>query len=115
MTTAPTVLYYSPKQKASIFLETLNDLGARTDADGYLPSVTRIIFPDLSLAPSFPQNMIKLDTGLYYFQYTLPAGGTAIGSYLVDVAYFQPVTAHPITAIYQLIVNAPFGSYSITI
>ncbi len=63
-----TVLYYSPGQKATIFLETLNGSGVRED--GYVPAVTRVVFPDLSLAAGFPQNMVKLDVGLYFFQFT---------------------------------------------
>lgn len=108
-----TVLYYSPKQKASIFLETFDNVGVR--ADGYAPVVTRVIFPDLSLAGGFPQEMVKLDVGLYFFQFTLPSGANAIGSYLVDVLYNKPNTNSYLTAIYQLVVNAPYGSYSVTL
>lgn len=105
-----TVLYYSPGQKATIFLDTLDGYGIR--ADGYTPSVTRVIFPDLSLAADFPQAMIKLDTGLYYFQFTLPIGATAIGSYLVDVTYNVPHTVTYLQTLYQMVVTAPYGIYS---
>lgn len=107
-----TVLYHSPGQKASIFLETLNASGLR--ADGYIPVVTRVIFPDLSLAADYPQDMVKLDIGLYLFQFTLPTNGTSIGSYLVDVLYNQPGTTNYFNAIYQIVVSAPFGNYSVT-
>lgn len=107
-----TVLYHSPGQKASIFLETLDSAGLR--ADGYLPVVTRVIFPDLSLAEAFPQAMIKLDVGLYYFQFTLPTSGVSIGSYLVDVLYNQPGTSDYFNTLYQIIVTAPYGMYSVT-
>lgn len=107
-----TVLYHSPGQKASIFLETLNGAGVR--ADGYLPQVTRVIFPDLSLAADFPQDMVKLDTGLYFFQFTLPINGNSIGSYLVDVLYNKPGTTDYYNALYQIVVSAPFGNYSVT-
>src|ERR1700729_1504039 len=43
-------------------------------ADGYydLPLVNRIIFPSLIDATGYPQQMVRIDTGLYYFQFTLP-------------------------------------------
>lgn len=104
-------LSYFPGQKASIFLETLNDAGVR--ADGYVPVVTRIIFPDLSLAADFPQFMAPLDVGLYYFQFTLPTNAVAIGSYLVDVTYNKPGTEEYFTQLYHIVVNAPYGVYSI--
>jgi len=112
-----TQLYYFPGQKATIFLETLDSNLQRADGylpyDGYMtPVITRVVFPDLSLAAGFPQSMVKLDTGLYYFQFTLPVGATAVGSYLVDVTYNGPGTSNFYTKIYQLIVNAPFGNYS---
>lgn len=107
-----TVLYHSPGQKASIFLETLDQAGLR--ADGYIPVVTRVIFPDLSLAADFPQDMVKLDIGLYFFQFTLPLNGASIGSYLVDVLYNQPGTEDYYNKLYQIVVNAPFGNYSVT-
>ncbi len=107
-----TVLYHFPGQKASIFLETLDDSGLR--ADGYLPVVTRVIFPDLSLAEDFPQSMTKLDIGLYFFQFTLPTTGSSIGSYLVDVLYNKPGTTDYFNTLYQIVVTAPFGNYSIT-
>jgi hypothetical protein len=104
-------LQYSPGQLATIFLETLDSTGAR--ADGYaLPLITRVITPSLSLDPAFPQNMIKLDVGLYYFQYTLASGATGVGSYLVDIIYADPDTMVLKNTAVQLVVNAPFGNYS---
>lgn len=118
------ILNYSPGQKAFILLETLNVSGVRADGysgfdgydgyDGYVPMITRIVYPDLSLANGFPQHLVKLDVGLYYYQFTLPSKANSIGSYLVDVYYLQPGTANFLTALYQIIVNAPFGNYSIT-
>ena len=107
-----TVLYHSPGQKASIFLETLDVAGVR--ADGYTPVITRVIFPDLSLAEDFPQDMVKLDIGLYFFQFTLPLNGASIGSYLVDILYNKPGTTDYYNSMYQIVVNAPFGNYSVT-
>jgi len=121
-----TVLYYFPGQKATIFLETFASDGytradvtvpidGYVDDDGYAaPLITRVVFPDLSLAADFPQIMIKLDIGLYYFQFTLPFNGNSIGSYIVDVSYIHPETGGTYTKLYQLITNAPYGNYSVT-
>lgn len=106
------VLHYSPGQKVSIILETLNNDGYREDGIE-LPQITRIVFPDLSLADDYPQDMVKLDTGLYYYQFTLPAGGAAVGSYLVDIMH---QFANDITKnyLYQVLVNAQFGNFTVS-
>jgi len=122
-------LFYSPGQTATIFVETLNSNGVRADAtiDGYLsdfnhgdidgyhhPIITRLVFPDLSLANDYPAHMVKLDVGLYYYQFVFPTGATSVGSYLVDISYTHPTTLYTNTVMYQLVVSAPFGNYSIT-
>lgn len=114
-----TTLYYFPGQKATIFLET-KDGYQRSDSvlpfnGNATPVVTRVIFPDLSLALGFPQSMVKLDTGLYFFQFTLPLGGSSIGSYLIDVTFNVPGTNYFDTKVYQFIVTAPFGNYGTTV
>ena len=113
-----TTLHYFPGQKATIFLETLNPTTfARQDGydlmDGYdgYPVIERVIFPDLSLSVGFPTHIAQLDTGLYFFQFTLPVNGASVGSYLVDGYYNQPVTGIRFSFLYQIIVNAPFGNY----
>jgi len=107
------VLSYFPGQKVTIFLETIDGYGIRVDSVT-IPIVDRIIFPGLTLATGYPQLMIHLDTGLYYYQFTLPSGATAVGSYLVDVSFtnYQGITN---THGYQIIVNAPFGNFNATI
>jgi hypothetical protein len=127
-------LFYSPGQTATIFVETLDINGERVDAnvdgyigssmpdgyqDGYIdgyhnPMVFRLVFPDLNLADNYPVHMVKLDTGLYYYQFVLPSGATAVGSYLVDISYTDPSTLYTKTSLYQISVNAPYGNYSIT-
>lgn len=104
-----TELRHNPGQKVTIFLETLSSDGVRMD--GYSGAiVNRVIFPDLSLTLNFPQNMTKLDVGLYYFQFTLPSGSGSIGDYIVDVNYQRPDTGIPVNLLYQVIVSAPFGT-----
>lgn len=108
------ILQYSPGQRVTLALETFDSDGYR--ADGYeLPAVTRIIFPDLSVSAGFPQGMLRLDTGLYYFRFTLPSNASSVGSYLIDIAYVDPTTSQIKQTLYQVIVTAPFGVYSATV
>lgn len=115
-------LTYSPGQIATLCFESYNADGYRADGyvpttareDGYVPIVTRIIYPDLSLADDFPQFMTKIDVGLYYYQFTLPTGSSAVGAYLVDVMYWDPITITQKQMLYQILVSAPFGLYSAT-
>jgi hypothetical protein len=115
------VLSYSPGQTATIFLE-VTDGYSNVRVDSLtMPYIARIFYPDLSLADGYPQNMTRLDIGLYCFKIALPTGASAIGSYLVDVIYRSPFTAGGNTgddvsyAAYQIIVNSPFGNYGITV
>jgi len=116
-------LSYFPGQTATIFLEVLDGYGERADSyvdgyvDGYegIPVITRLVFPDLTLAEGYPTIMTKLDVGLYYYQFVLPVGATAVGSYLVDISYINPTTLYTNTALYQIAVNAPFGNYGTTV
>jgi hypothetical protein len=105
------ILQYSPGQKVTIFLETIDSDGVRHNS-ATTPSIFRIIFPDLSLASDFPQNMTKLDVGLYYYQFTLPSGATAVGTYFVDMVYTNPINGVIINSGYQIIVNAPYGNFN---
>lgn len=115
------ILSYFPGQKATIFLETVNDNGVRTDSTT-TPTVDRVIFPGFTLAAGYPQNMTQLDVGLYYYQFILPVGAVAVGNYLVDVSFTNPTNggnpSNPYfinNKCYQIIVNAPFGNFSTTI
>jgi len=108
-----TVQNYFPGQKATIFLETLDPMTKLRADSPTIPVINRVIFPDLSLALDFPQNMVKLDVGLYYFQFTVPFNAQSVGSYLVDGEYTQPVTNAVLTFMYQIVVNAPYGQYGI--
>jgi hypothetical protein len=107
------ILSYFPGQTVVVFLETKDATGVRTDCAS-LPIVNRILFPGFTLADYLPQDMINLDTGLYYYEFTLPTGSTSIGNYLVDVSYINPVTSAVNTETYQIIVTAPYGNFSIT-
>jgi hypothetical protein len=107
------ILSYSPGQQATIVFETLDGYNQR--ADGYMvPSIARIIFPNLYLAAGYPQNMARIDVGLYAFQFTIPTEASAVGSYIVDILYYDPDTGEPGSTFFQVIVSAPFGQYSIS-
>ncbi len=105
------ILSYFPGQTATFFLETLDGYGVRTDCIA-TPIVSKIVFPTLTLAANYPQNMSRLETGLYYFQFTLPSGASAVGSYLVDVSYIDPVKSIALSSLYQIVVTAPYGMFS---
>jgi hypothetical protein len=107
-------LSYSPGQTATVFLETLDGYGQR--ADGYpAPVITRLVFPDLTLAAGYPVNMVQLDVGLYYYQFVLPSGAFSIGSYLVDISYTNPATGYTSnTELYQIMVSAAYGNFGLT-
>lgn len=116
-------LTYSPGQLATLFLEI-------KDADGYRinsltdPEVTRIfqfalndgyvVLDGYLGTDGYAQKMTHLDLGLYFIQLTLPKTAAAVGSYLVDVSFTDPVTTYPATKTYHIIVAAPFGNYGIT-
>jgi hypothetical protein len=110
------ILFYQPGQLATITLDiTVN--GVRSDGYDYptlLPYVNRILFPSLMEAANYPQNMSRLDIGLYSYSFTLPQGAIAVGSYLADVVVYDPVTGNPVTILYQIVCTAPFGLYSAT-
>lgn len=107
-------LSYAPGQQATVFLEVKDGYGQRSDGYGDIPFVSRIIFPGFTLAACYPQNMIRLDVGLFYFQFFLPTGAVSVGSYLVDVSYFDVALSYPTTKLYQILVSAPFGNYGVT-
>ena len=122
------ILQYSPGQTVTIVLEALNADGYRSDGyytsitpdgysvvDGYytLPIVDRILLPSLVPATGYPQKMAYIDYGLYSFNFTLPTGSTAVGSYIVDVKYVNPVTSQWASVVYQIVCIAPYGQYSV--
>lgn len=108
------IYYYSPGSQATIFFETLDAAGARSDGYGVIPSITRILFPDLTIAVGFPQNMTKIDTGLFRYVFTLPTGSSGVGSYLVDISYQDPADFYIKSTFRQIVVTSPAGAYSIS-
>lgn len=110
------ILSYFPGQKVTVIHQVFNLDGYRSDGyltDGYsAPIIARIVFPDFSLAVGYPQAMTKLDTGLYSFSFTLPIGAVSIGLYFVDIYWYHPNTLSLQQDIVQVVVTAPFGTYT---
>ena len=115
------VLVYSPGQSVTVLQQVLNSDGYR--ADGYAfagsgplgaPVTSRIAFPNFTLAAGYPAAMIKLDTGLYYWSFTLPTGAAAIGTYIVDGYWYHPTTLALQQDFTQVIVTSPYGQFSVT-
>ena len=107
-------LFFSPGQQVNIFLEIKDGYGSRVDALS-LPFVSKVIFPGLTLAAEYPQDMVPVETGLYYYQFILPTGAASVGSYLVDVSYIHPETGVINSQLYQILVSAPFGNFSVSV
>jgi hypothetical protein len=106
------ILQHAPGQLVNLILETMDGY---TRSDSYtIPVVSRIFLPNLTLATGYPQSMTKLDTGLYWFGFTLPSLATSVGTYIADVKWQDPATDGYANEAYQIIVSAPFGRYGIT-
>lgn len=115
------VLAQMPGQTVTIIHQVLNTDGYRQD--GYIvpgnsgpqgePVITRVILPGLTLANGFPVAMIKLDTGLYSYSFTLPTGAISVGIYTVDIYWYNPSTFALQQDFVLINVTAPFGMYSL--
>lgn len=108
------ILSYSPGQKVTIFLEVTDGYSNVRQDSLTIPVVVRIFKPDLTFLDGYVQEMDRLDTGLYTFQFTLPSGASAVGSYLVDVAYTDPDGFNS-SAAFQIVVTASSGNFGVTI
>ena len=108
------ILYFYPGQQVTIITEIKDNDGNRVDPL-ILPVVNKIIKPDLTEFENYPQNMIKINTGIYYFKFNLPSGAISIGSYLTDIQYTHPTTNILNNKLYQIIVLAPFGNFTASV
>lgn len=118
-------LYYTPGQTVTFWLETRDGYGQVVDAG--VPVIDGIYLPDFTAAKEYPQNMIRFDIGLYYFQFVLPrlphhhrrwqkpgcAEPDVIGTYFVDISYFSPITQVIVNDYRQIIVSAPVGQFGV--
>jgi hypothetical protein len=108
------ILFHAPGQIATILLSTKDSDGYLADAYA-LPYVNRVFLPDFTTDDGYPQDMTQLDTGLYYFEYTIPSGATAVGTYLIEIVYNSVIDDSYQNELYQIVVTAPFGIYSASI
>lgn len=118
MSNVSNVLSYTPGQIVTIVQQVFNSDGYRSDGYNWAnsgplgaPVISKIIFPNFTLATAYPAVMVKLDTGLYSFSFTLPIGAVAIGTYIVDGYWYHPSTFKLQQDITQVVVTAPFGLY----
>jgi hypothetical protein len=108
-----TVLSYSPGQLATIAWQVLNAQGFRVDGYGGAPIIARIILPNLTVLPGFPVAMNVLDVGLYNYSFLLPTGAASVGTYLVDIYWYDPDTLQVQQDFIQINVTSPYGIYSV--
>lgn len=80
--------------------------------DGYVPVVTSVIFPDLSVAVGYPQEMTKLEKGLYAHGIQLPTGADALGTYVASVYWEESGQAKWET--FAINVARPFGNSAVS-
>jgi hypothetical protein len=107
-----TAIFANPGQKVTLAVQVLDGYGARTD--GYIPSVNNIYFPNLSTAAGFPIVMTRIETGLYVYQLTIPAGAASVGTFLANVKFLDPSTGYTIWQLFQINVALPFGNSSVS-
>lgn len=58
---------------------------SETISDGYVPTIDAIYYPNGTLAPGFPQNMINVTTDIYKYNLTLPK--LIVGTYVAISSY----------------------------
>jgi hypothetical protein len=107
-----TVLSYFPGNKVTLFLEVVDGYGRVNSIT--TPQIDGILLPTFTAAPGYPQPMSQLDIGLYYYQFVLPQGASAVGSYLVEASYTYQ-DGYVNSQLYQIVVLAPFGNFSTTV
>lgn len=74
-------------QLIRLVVQTVDGYGGR--ADGYVPIVTEVIYPDLSKALGYPREMTKIGTGLYASGLLLEEGIDALGTYVASVFWIE--------------------------
>jgi hypothetical protein len=114
----------TPGQKISLILIITDVNGVRIDSDDallpvpILPQITQILIPaagawSLDITTVLPVDMTRLGVGVYAYNYQVPPGGIAIGTYLIDAEYIVNTISKVQT--FQIIVNAPLGMFSMSL
>ena len=104
--------FANPGQTVTLVTQVVDGYGARVD--GYVPQVTNVLFPSGSLASGFPQDMVRLSTGLYKHDLSIPAGTSSLGTFIASVLFTNPATAGPTWQVFAIQVALPFGNSSVT-
>jgi hypothetical protein len=107
---AATYIFANTGQLVRLVVQTLDGYGNR--ADGYVPIVYSVLYPDLSLGAGYPQAMTRLDTGLYAHGLVLPTGADALGTYIASVYWYMDSTI--IWETFAINVARPFGISAVT-
>jgi len=105
-------LFANPGQTVTIVVQTLDGYGERVDDN--IPVVTDIFFPDRTPADNFPQNMVKIDTGLYTFNVNIPSGSDYLGTFIANVKFNDPDTGNVVWQVFTINVARPFGNSTAT-
>lgn len=111
MSTNPISLFVNSGQTVTLALQTVDGYGARVD--GYIPQVTEVLFPSLQAASGYPQNMTKIDTGLYTHSIMIPEGSTGLGTFIASTSFVDPATGNLKRDLFLIHSALPFGNSTI--
>ena len=107
--TAAQAIFANPGQTVRLVVQTVDVDGYR--ADGYVPEVVSVYFPDLSLAKGYPTPMVRINTGLYIHGLVIPGSASAIGTFIVNIFYMEAGRAQ--WEVFTIQVARPFGNSSV--
>lgn len=108
----PITLFVNNGQTVTLALQTTDGYGARVD--GYIPQVNEVLSPSLQTAIGYPQNMTKVDTGLYVHQIAIPEGSSGLGTFVVSTSFIDPGTGNLKRDLFLIHAALPFGNSTIT-
>jgi hypothetical protein len=106
-------IFANPGQTVTLATQIIND-GYGERIDGYVPQVYNIFFPNLTQAAGYPQNMTRIDTGLYIHKLLIPTGSSSLGTFIASVTYLDPATGGEVWQVFQINVSLPFGNSSVS-
>jgi len=104
-------LQYFPGQQVTLFLEVVDGYGRVNSFS--TPQIDGILMPNFTPLIGYPQPMNQLGKGLYVFQFTLPTGAAAVGSWLAEASYTYQ-DGYVNSQLYQIVVQAAFGNFGTT-
>jgi hypothetical protein len=106
-------IFANPGQTLLLALQTLDGYGTRADPSE-IPQIDFVLSPSLVVATGFPKNMIKISTGLYYYNIVIPPGcAEVIGTYTVSTSWKHPTTGHTQHGLFLINVALPFGNSTV--